>query len=175
MAIYVAGWREEALAQLVKEYKYQAVWANTQPLTELLDSHIPHLPVTDDIIVVPLPTIGRHVRERGIDHTLKLAKALAKRRGWKCRQLLVRAKDTVQVGAKAAERQTQAEGAYEAIGTVEPGATYLLLDDIWTTGASLMAAGKAMQAAGAQKLLAAVLAIGKPKVVEAGTPDTKQK
>lgn len=160
-AVFVGGWREGVLAKLVKEYKYQAVRAASEALVGLLDATIPELP--QNTVVVPLPTIGKHVRERGIDHTLVLARKLAKRRGWKCERRLVRAADTVQVGTKAAERQEQAKKAYAAVGEVDSDTNYLLLDDIWTTGASLIAAEETLRAAGAQKMMATVLAVGRER------------
>lgn len=158
-ALFVGGWREGVLAKLVKEYKYQAVRAAGKMLVEILDKVIPELPV--DTIVVPLPTIGRHVRERGLDHTLLLAKKLARRRGWKCQPILRRAEDTVQVGTKAAERQEQAKRAYEVARMVDNEVTYLLLDDVWTTGASMLAAVDRLRQAGAKSVMGAVLVVGR--------------
>ncbi len=34
-----------------------------------------------EVVVVPLPTIGRHVRERGLDHTAILAKEVGETKG----------------------------------------------------------------------------------------------
>ena len=160
MALYVGGWREGALEKLIKDYKYEGVWAAGEALAEILDAALGDF--AEEAIVVPLPTIQRHVRERGLDHTLRLARKLAKRRGWKCEQVLVRAADTVQVGAKAAERETQAQRAYAARGRLDAEKTYVLLDDVWTTGASMRAAAKVMREVGAKKLVGVVLATGRP-------------
>ena len=43
-----------------------------------------------------------------------------------------------------------------------PEERYLLLDDIWTTGASMKAAVEIMRQAGARHVMAAVVAISKP-------------
>lgn len=160
-AVFVCGWREGVLAKLIKDYKYKSVRAASEVLVEVLDAAMPELP--QNTVVVPLPTVGKHVRERGIDHTLVLVRKLAKRRGWRCEQRLVRAADTVQVGTKAAERQEQAKRAYMAAGEADNGANYLLLDDIWTTGASLLAAAEVLREAGAKQLMAVVLAVGRDR------------
>lgn len=162
-AIFVGGWREGALAKVIKDYKYEAVRAARRSLVEILDAAIPENKYWSQktMVIVPLPTIGRHVRERGIDHTLKLGKLLAKRRGWQLERMLVRKKDTVQVGTKAARRQEQAKEAYEVALAVDENKVYVLLDDIWTTGASMIEAMKAMEKAGAKEIYGAVLATGR--------------
>ena len=117
------------------------------------------------IVLVPLPTIRKHIRERGFDHTLRLCfelenflqKRLAKL-GMKVEyeDLLVRKNKTVQVGKEKKERMTQAEKAYgirEGI-KIESKTLYVLVDDVTTTGASLTAAKKILQA---DRVWAAVL------------------
>lgn len=109
------------------------------------------------IVLVPLPTIRKHIRERGFDHTLRLCfelenflqKRLAKL-GMKVEyeDLLVRKNKTVQVGKEKKERMKQAEKAYgirEGI-KIESKTLYVLVDDVTTTGASLTAAKKILQA-----------------------------
>lgn len=160
--VFVGGWREGALAKLVAEYKYQSVRAAGRILVEIMDRAIPQdWGDGEEVCVVPLPTIGKHVRERGFDHTLSLAKMLAKRRGWRVERTLRRAVDTVQVGVSAAERQKQAERAYEASRRVDKRQRYLLLDDVWTTGASALMALKVMREAGAEKVGMVVIEVGK--------------
>ena len=109
------------------------------------------------IVLVSLPTIRKHIRERGFDHTLRLCfelenflqKRLAKL-GMKVEyeDLLVRKNKTVQVGKEKKERMKQAEKAYgirEGI-KIESKTLYVLVDDVTTTGASLTAAKKILQA-----------------------------
>ncbi len=162
--LWVGGWREGVLEKMVEEYKYQSVRAMDVEMVELIDRRIPEdFGEDEEIVVVPLPTIGRHVRERGFDHTLELAKKLAKRRGWKCERVLTREADTVQVGAKVAEREEQAKKAYVVRGGLDANKHYILLDDVWTTGASMRAAEKVMRAAGAVRMSVAVIAVSRSK------------
>lgn len=171
-AIFAAGWRDGVLKKMVEEYKYQAIWALGDVLAEVLEEM---LPSKDEIfwrdlgqcevVIVPLPTIGRHVRERGLDHTFRMAHKLAKWRGWKCERILSRAADTVQVGAKAADREEQARKAYEVYGKVDAERIYVLLDDVWTTGASMRAAAEVMRLAGAKRLIGLVVAVGKAREI----------
>lgn len=164
VGLFAVGWRRGVLKKLVSEFKYKSVRAAGEVLAEMLDETIPDLtkllPEGAEVVVVPLPTIGRHVRERGLDHTMILARKLAKKRGWKCERVLERAADTVQVGAKAKERQEQAKRAYEVVKEVDPSKWYLLLDDVWTTGASMKAAEQVMREAGVEKIMGAVIEVG---------------
>ena len=108
------------------------------------------------IVLIPLPTIRKHIRERGFDHTLRLCfeleNFLQKRLddfgiSVEYQSLLARKNKTVQVGKEKKERMKQAEKAYgirEGI-KIENKTLYILVDDVTTTGASLAAAKKILQ------------------------------
>lgn len=109
------------------------------------------------IVLVPLPTIRKHIRERGFDHTLRLCFELEnflqkrlEKLGMKVEyeDLLLRKNKTVQVGKEKKERMKQAEKAYEIREgiEIENKTLYMLVDDVTTTGASLAAAKKILQA-----------------------------
>ena len=67
----------------------------------------------------------------------------------------------MQVGANRDVRLVQAAEAYELVGQVQPDVTYLILDDVWTTGASMKSVTKKLQRAGALKVLLAILAVNR--------------
>ena len=117
------------------------------------------------IVLVPLPTIRKHIRERGFDHTLRLCfeleNFLQKRLddfgiSVEYQSLLVRKNKTVQVGKEKTERVKQAEKAYGICEGVklDMNTLYILVDDVTTTGASLAAAKKILRA---KQVWAAVL------------------
>jgi competence protein ComFC len=136
------------LKKLIEIYKYNSVRAASFELAALLAKIIPK-----DYVLVPLPTIGRHIRERGFDHI----SLLCKKTGYPLEHVLERRNDSVQVGANNAERREQAKTAYCA-RIAKSASTYLLVDDVWTTGSSMMAACREMQKAGAKNLAIAVIA-----------------
>lgn len=116
-------------------------------LAELLTSVI-----EGDFCLVPLPTIRKHIRERGFDHI----KLLCKKTGFSFEEVLKRKNNTVQVGASGEQRQKQAKEAYSVNKVSDK--KYLLVDDVWTTGSSMLAACEVMREAGTKNLAIAVIA-----------------
>lgn len=173
--IYAVSYREGVMMRLVEDYKYKSIRATAKVLAEMMARVVPEIAPreaseaapSDDIVVVPLPTIGRHIRERGFDHMLLIAKKLAKIRGFKVERVLERRNKTVQVGADEEKRKKQAKSAYglarryTTTGSFDVNKTYLLIDDVYTTGASMRAAIKVMKEAGAKKTIAAVILVPK--------------
>ena len=156
---FMVEWRDGVVFEMVEQFKYHSIRAMSDELAELLDMVLPT--IDGEVVVVPLPTIRKHVRERGFYHMYKIAKVLAKRRGWKVQRLIKRAKNTVQVGADREVRILQAAEAYDLKGPINKNFTYLLIDDVWTTGASMKAAIKKLQRAGALKIVLGVLAVSR--------------
>ncbi|MBR3263638.1 ComF family protein [Candidatus Saccharibacteria bacterium] len=158
-SVYAIDQRSGLLDTLIHDFKYNSTRALATKLAELLNASLPDFPPNS--IVVPLPTVSQHIRARGLDHTLLLAKHLAKIRHLKVQKILIRNKNTVQVGANRKTRLAQAKSAYFISNKtgVNPNITYILLDDVWTTGASMKAAVKKLQQAGVSKIVVVLLAI----------------
>ena len=156
--VYAVGRREGVLMKLTEDYKYKSIRKTAEVLAELMSHAIPKdFGVDEDVIVIPLPTIARHIRERGFDHTRLLAKKLAEYRGWKMKTPIFRINKTVQVGADEKTRKAQAGKAYMVSGKMDSSKMYLLIDDVWTTGASMESAIRLMKKAGAYKIASAVI------------------
>ena len=113
-----------------------------------------------EAVLVPLPTIRRHIRERGFDHMLMLARELCRmdENLW-LEPVLERLNKTVQVGKSAKVRGEQAKRAYgvKREEKLRRDVHYVLFDDVWTTGSSMRAAAEVMRNAGACKISALVL------------------
>ena len=149
------GYRDEVVGLAAEYYKYRPIRALGVELAGMLGEL---LPSWRDVKIVPLPTISKHVRERGFDHVLLVARELAKIRGWEVKRLVRRRVETVQMGANRSTRRQQARRAYKIAGEVDSGARYLVLDDIYTTGASVRNVCDLLRAAGAKKIDVAVIA-----------------
>ena len=153
---FVVGQRQDELKQLLDDYKFNRAYALHQALATLLDAILPFLPL--NTVIIPLPTISRHQRIRGYDHTNLLARTVAQRRGLVKCTLLKRKTNSVQRGASAKQRHEQAQRAYYCDTLLNPATPYLLIDDIVTTGATMRAAAGCLKAAGAQTIMAAAIA-----------------
>lgn len=152
---WVVGERGEALAALIDQYKFERARSAHRLLAELLDGVVPELP--SSTVVVPVPTIAKHIRLRGYDHTLLLARALAKRRKLVAKQVLTRHTTTVQLGASKVVRERNAKEAYGVNMKVD-NVPHLLIDDVVTTGATLRYAAEALLLAGASEVWVAAVA-----------------
>ena len=155
---FVLGHRTGLVGTMVHDLKYHSARALARSLAELLDATLPE--IRGRVVLVPLPTNSKHIRARGLDHTLLIAKYLAKLRHYQLEKLLVRAKNTTQVGASEATRRHQASLAYDVTPNtkLDPKTTYLLLDDVWTTGSSMLAALKKFRALNPEKVQLVLLA-----------------
>jgi len=160
--IFIVGERSGLLDEIIREYKYNSVKALSPKLADLLNSRLPkNLP--KNTVIVPLPTATNHIRARGFDHILILAKQLAKIRHYQVKKLLVRKSNTTQVGSSRKIRISQADHAFSVNPklSIDKNLTYILLDDVWTTGASMKTAIKKLQQAGVSKIVVALLAVSR--------------
>ena len=158
--IFIVGNRSSLIGDLIHDFKYHSTRALARPLAEILHQTLPAS--SNPSVLVPLPTINRHIRERGFSHTDLISHQFAKlRNNCTVSHLLTRSQDTVQVGSSRQARLTQAQSAYQLSknSIIDTNTTYILFDDVWTTGASLQSAYELLRKAGAHKIIIAVLAL----------------
>lgn len=148
--------RKEIMERLINAYKFERVRAAADIFADMLDEYLPELP--DTTVVVPVPTIPRHVRQRGYDHTYLVAQKIARKRKLSCSSLIYRKKDTVQLGKSRRRRMKQADESFGVRGRMDSGKIYLLFDDIFTTGATVNAAANLLRQAGACEVWVVILA-----------------
>lgn len=149
--------REGILERLIDDYKFRCTKETYKILAKLYDSGLPYLP--EDTILVPLPTSAAHIRRRGFDHTRDIVQELGKLRGLPASLLLSRRHNAAQFGASYRQRQRSAQAAFELArkAQIDKEATYVILDDIITTGASMTAAASKLREAGARRVIAVAL------------------
>ncbi len=152
---FVVSGRTGSMKQLIDDYKFKRVRAARDVLAHLLNTRIPRLP--ENTQVVPVPTNSRHIRQRGYDQVELLVGEFAKMRQLQVSKLVRRNKNTVQHGASKEVRSRQARLAYSlATNEMLSGKTYLLVDDIITTGATVREIAALLRNRGAKVFVAAL-------------------
>ena len=117
----------------------------------------------DDIkrpVIIPIPLGSGRRAERGFNQVEEIAKRTGAELGIPLdTELLVRTHETAsQVSLPREARKQNMQGAFAATRHADPAFTYILIDDVITTGATLQAAVDALTAAGATHLIPLALA-----------------
>jgi ComF family protein len=149
---YERGWcvgeRSDALQMLIGNFKFKNMRAAFRPLADVLDESIPAFP--KNTVIVPVPTVSSHIRERGYDHMLLIAKRFARRRNASIDTSLTRVTNTKQRDKGRAERIKQAKTAFACNKPLDPQMVYVIVDDVVTTGATVKYAAETLRSAGAE-------------------------
>ena len=106
-------------------------------------------------VLIPVPLHTRRLRERGFNQGLLLAKDLSRRTGIPYRKtILQKKKSTVpQVNLSGAKREKGLRGAFHVIEKEElSGLSVLLIDDVYTTGATVNECSKVLLKGGAERV-----------------------
>lgn len=148
---------DKTAQDLIYKLKFERAQAAADLIAEYLHETLPYL--KPETLVTFAPTANKRRRERGYDQAELIAKALARKRGLRFAQTLIRAEDFRQTGARRDQRLKQLSGAFWSIRSyLYKKSTVLIIDDVLTTGATLQEAAKTLKQAGAKQISAAVFA-----------------
>jgi len=110
-------------------------------------------------VLVPVPLGRLRRRRRGYNQADVIARRIAALTGRRCVAGLWRVRETeAQVGRSGEERRRALEGAFAWKGPI-PGEV-LLVDDVVTTGATLLECARTARAAGVERVHALAVALG---------------
>lgn len=152
---WMVGERSDILKKLLDLYKFNSSRAGAQVLAELLDGVLPVMP--PDVTIVGIPTHPATVRVRGFDHVELIVKALAKQRGLTVLSPLRRESSVTLHFLSKRERQKLGPELF-SLSSQELPKSILLVDDILTTGTTMISAGKLLRQAGVENLYGAIIA-----------------
>jgi ComF family protein len=149
----------EPLESVIKQYKYSGLHALAEPLGNLMAQNWPGWASIPDMIV-PIPLHIRRLRSRGFNQAQLLAHQLGAAVGIEVNdQVLRRERRTrPQVDLSPSERRKNVHQAFSAELGVVTGKRILLIDDVYTTGATLNSAAGTLLKAGADTVSAYCLA-----------------
>lgn len=151
----------DLIRDLLLELKFKQKKQIAKGLGHLWANHAPTHLAPDNTYLVPLPLHPQKQKERGFNQADILAKALGKARNIPIAYVLQRTIDTPpQSGLHPRQRIENVQGAFAIAKGQDPrGKNYIVVDDIYTTGASVNECAKVLLAAGANRVSSLTLSI----------------
>lgn len=146
------------LAKAVKQLKYK--------FSESLAKHLGKLLAQDflreaDSVIIPIPLHRKRLRWRGFNQAELLAREVSEQLGLPLEDVLTRTKDTSQQAKLSREERLQNLEQAFALRPDAPelkGKNVILVDDVASTGTTLVEAAKALRVAGVAQVWGLVLA-----------------
>ncbi len=165
-----AAYYQGALAQAIRRFKYHPQMVLANPLASLLVEALSAGPAADldpatlDVIC-PVPLHPSRLRERGFNQSELLAEGLSAATGKPLRALLERTRPTApQVDLPVSSRAANVQDAFAPrLTEVIAVQRVLLVDDLFTTGATLTECARTLRRAGAAEVRVLTLARPLPR------------
>lgn len=146
-------------ADLIRIYKFGHQRAAAESIARLISATFIHYNPKTDYLVVPVPTATSRIRERGFGHSELLAEKVAGRLNFPFDMALRRIGQNRQVGSKRNDRLKQLSSSFAVKNHQKIiNQKILLVDDVVTTGGTLIAATKTLRDAGAKRVDALIFA-----------------
>ena len=153
---------ETLILDTIHQFKYGRDISTGAALASFMAEFcFPDFDFTNYSVIIPVPLHIRRLRERGFNQSLILAKAIGKKYSIPVNfSLLKRNKSTLtQTGLDKIQREKNIRGAFTVTDNakIEDKST-ILIDDVYTTGATINQCAKTLIKAGASKVAVLTLA-----------------
>lgn len=159
---------KDHIKEAIKQLKYKTeVLRLAKVLGDLASDYLEkyQIYIPSDFVFVPIPLSGVKHLERTYNQAALIAKALSGEIGHKMEgTILVRVRETKsQTESTLKERQENVKNAFIVFDKAKDkvkGKNIVLVDDVWTTGATALAASQALKKAGAKMVWILTVARG---------------
>ncbi len=150
------GAYEGSLQEAIHRWKYEGKTYLTPFFAEWMTEGLNRYWDSDAFdLLIPVPLHRQRLRERGFNQVLLLVKEISSRTGIPYRKtILQKKKPTIpQVTLSGLERERGLRGAFHAVDKEElTGKSVLLVDDVYTTGATVNECSKMLRRGGAKRV-----------------------
>lgn len=158
----VVGFRYRGPVKLaISKIKYRWIWDIAYTVIDLLAERIWKFNIPQEFVLVPVPLHARRKNWRGFNQAELVCQILAKKFGCRTENLLKRKVETkTQVGLTRDERKKNIKNAFVLNSSRVKGKTIILVDDVFTTGATMGEACRVLKQNGASVVWGMVVALG---------------
>ncbi|MEO0509655.1 MAG: ComF family protein [Verrucomicrobiota bacterium] len=149
---------------LIHDLKYHSGFYVFSDILRMIERSEDYKAYLEGAVLVPVPLHASKLRERGYNQSERIARALAEAtKSSKVANLLERTKFTqtqTRLNREARNRNVKNAFALRPDAVVMPTLQYILVDDVFTTGATINACAYALRDAGAEQIKVATLGHG---------------
>ena len=147
---------EGSLQEAIHRWKYEGKTHLTPFFAEWMAEGLNRYWGSDSLdLLIPVPLHTQRLRQRGFNQAILLVKELSRRTGIPYhKRILQKKKSTIpQVNLSGVEREKGVRGTFHVIGKEELlGKTVLLIDDVYTTGATVNECSKVLLRGGVERV-----------------------
>ncbi len=163
--LVVAARYRGVVKQAILRVKYKWEFDIEKILVDIMVFALWKFDLPNDLILVPVPLSSVRKKWRGFNQSEILARTLAVRFGQNFGNVLVRTRNTrPQVGLSKDERKKNISGAFALNKFINRnriiGGNFALIDDVYTTGATMQECAKVLKRTGAKSVWGMVVALG---------------
>ncbi|MEK7647220.1 MAG: ComF family protein [Patescibacteria group bacterium] len=162
---WAARYANQAVKTLIRDLKYKSATKVAETLSQIFCDNVGYglkNLKSENAIIVPVPITLQRLRERGFNQSKILAAALSRHTGITLApDIILKIKNTASQVA-VAERALRLENLQGSFAVPHPqkiaGKTAILVDDILTTGATVIECSRELKKAGTKNIIALVVA-----------------
>lgn len=158
----VVGFRYKGPIKLaISKIKYRWIWDIAYTVIDLLSERIWKFNIPEEFVLVPIPLHAKRKNWRGFNQAELICQILGKKFGCRTENFLKRKVETkTQVGLTRDERKKNIKNAFALNSAVIGGKTIILVDDVYTTGATMTEACRVLKLGGAGVVWGMAIALG---------------